>query len=492
MANEKLVIKKGLLKNLPEAKVPGTIYITTDEHGMYVDTAEDTRIRIGDFLEFDSMEALSTLIEEDASKLSTTALYYLKDENVLCKYDGEAFKQINKDTGATAAEATGDKNFTLTYDGTGRKITLTIISPVALKSDLGDLGDKATVKAYVDNAISQISGEEGTLKEQVDALKEQVGTLDPEGATSTGLEKKVDDLKKLVGETPVEEQISSAIEELNLDTTYVTKQELTSSQQTQDEKITALENTVGKSMEGGSTGLVKKVEDLETKVGSSDPEGSGLLKDVDDLKEKVGGSSVQDQISSAITGLNLDTTYATKSELETEKGRIGTLETNDKAQDTKIQTIEKSIKGLSGAMHFKNAVQTDPTAEDFQKEGYVVGDVVTWGDKEYVFTQDQKFVEFGDISPVSQRVTTLEGRVDALDSFKTTAQSDIEELKTFKNITVPGTYATKDNLEQAKTDLIGNEETIEADTIQGAVKEANTYTDNKISGLDISVKWGEF
>ena len=103
---ETLLLRKGLYANLNSAScpiIPGAISITTDEPGIYLDLAEydaqgnvrdDTkkRVRVGDFITFDSLEALYS----EASKTypvgstpvySEHALYYALKENVLCKYD---------------------------------------------------------------------------------------------------------------------------------------------------------------------------------------------------------------------------------------------------------------------------------------------------------------------------------------------------------------------------------------------------------------------
>lgn len=87
--------KKGELKNLPSTKSAGTIYVTTDERAMYVDINDNTRIRLGDFREYPTWEAIQAL---DRTNLSTTALYYAVKENILCKYTGTAWTQINPDT----------------------------------------------------------------------------------------------------------------------------------------------------------------------------------------------------------------------------------------------------------------------------------------------------------------------------------------------------------------------------------------------------------
>ena len=96
MAN--VLFKKGLLKNLPTGKVAGTIYVTTDERAMYLDVDENTRIRLGDFNEIPSLDALPDVSHTGGSP-NPTGLYYSVAENVLARYDSANSKwaQINPD-----------------------------------------------------------------------------------------------------------------------------------------------------------------------------------------------------------------------------------------------------------------------------------------------------------------------------------------------------------------------------------------------------------
>lgn len=60
MANEKVIIRRGPSTTLPNEKVPGTIYITTDTGEMYVDDTADSRVRVNtqaDYTQNDSTAA---------------------------------------------------------------------------------------------------------------------------------------------------------------------------------------------------------------------------------------------------------------------------------------------------------------------------------------------------------------------------------------------------------------------------------------------------
>ena len=88
-----IFFKRGLRENLSRATLrDGTIYVTTDERAMYVDCYDEDeqevkRIRLGDFYEFQNWLAIQSIPVSDLDK---TALYYAEEENILCKWTGDA------------------------------------------------------------------------------------------------------------------------------------------------------------------------------------------------------------------------------------------------------------------------------------------------------------------------------------------------------------------------------------------------------------------
>ena len=193
---------KGLLAALPSAYTEGAFYVTTDERALYLDVDGSTRIRIGDFQEFANLEALQA-----NTNPSTTALYYIADINVLAKWNGTNYIQINLDTGATSIEVTGDGNAVTVaaYDASSRKITLTkgatyVTSAEvssAIATAIGDLGNKeddvpyTTVKEYVDDKVADVVA--GSI-EGLGALaaKDQVAEADLESALAAKINGKAD------------------------------------------------------------------------------------------------------------------------------------------------------------------------------------------------------------------------------------------------------------------------------------------------------------
>ena len=80
---------KGAVASLPTVGVNGAIYITHDEGGIYLGTGTGMK-RLGDFIQVDAVANLPT------DGANTSALYYCVAENVLAKWNGSEWTQINK------------------------------------------------------------------------------------------------------------------------------------------------------------------------------------------------------------------------------------------------------------------------------------------------------------------------------------------------------------------------------------------------------------
>lgn len=177
-----------------------------------------------------------------------------------------------------------------------------------------------------------------------------------------------------------------------------------------------------------------------------------------------------------------DSTFVTDSEVDTKISALSetyapkthTHATSDIPElDAKLQELESKVTGVSGAMHFKGILEEDPTTLT-PLDDYNAGDVVAYGEKEYVLVEDKekKFVELGDTTAIGNRVTAIEGQ---LDSFLTS-----EDLTD---------YAKTADLEAAKTALIGTGDGVTSTSIKQAVIEAKTYVDTKVSA---ALTWGSF
>ena len=253
-----VMFKKGLLANLPATYAEGTFYVTTDERAIYLDTSNEAagRIRIGDFQEFATLDALKA-----NSNPSTSALYYITDINCLAKFNGTEYVQINLDTGMTSVEVVGTGNAVTmaSYDAATRKLTLTkgatYSTPAevtaAINTKSGDLTYNGTthetIKAYVDAKTSGIATDA--------ALSELQGKV-------TQAEKDIDALEAKVGEKAVGTQIDEKIAALDLANTYEAKGEAAKVQgnlNTEIERAKAAEKDAADAAAGALTEAQAKV-----------------------------------------------------------------------------------------------------------------------------------------------------------------------------------------------------------------------------------------
>ena len=104
MANENIIFRKGTLKELESASVvAGSINFTTDEPAIYLDT-ESGRKRVGDLIVVQTKDELFADINNKtgvanglvhSSTWSTTALYYIAEDNALLRWNGSQWTQLN-------------------------------------------------------------------------------------------------------------------------------------------------------------------------------------------------------------------------------------------------------------------------------------------------------------------------------------------------------------------------------------------------------------
>lgn len=401
--------KKGLLANLPDAKVEGTFYVTTDERALYLDVDGSTRVRIGDFQEFATLEALQA-----NTNPSTTALYYVTELNVLAKWNGTAYVQINLDTGATSIEVVGDGNAVTaaSYDAATRKLTLTAGATYATPTDVdnkiaakvGDVGEK-TVKAYVDEKTSGIASDEAltALGNRVTAAEGDIDTLQGDKTVAGSVDKKIDD----------------AIKALDLANTYDPK--------------------------GAADGK-------DTAIAEAKKAGTDAQADVDALETKVGtvpeGKTIVQMIADAQSAATYDDTALA--------GRVSTLEGSDAGKSARAIAAEETAKIVAGAdtafdtlkevSDWISSHKTDAAAMNsaiLALEAIVDGiggdgekaTVVAYVTDAIAALKIGDYAKAADLTALAGRVTTAEGKLGKLTGADTVEGSVAKALKDAKAYT---------------------------------------------------------
>ena len=180
--------KRGQLSQLPQALSDGTIYVTTDEGGIYVDTATK-RVRLGDFVTVDTVSDLP------ADPKSESALYYVKTGNILARWDSTSnptrWIQINK---AGVVSVTNDANnpqtanvvtnITTSTDATGQLTLILHKATVATSSELASLAGRVYAN---EQDIATINGDVNTNGSIAHAVAEARAALLGTATTYTTL-----------------------------------------------------------------------------------------------------------------------------------------------------------------------------------------------------------------------------------------------------------------------------------------------------------------
>ena len=189
MAN--IIFKRGLKSNLPTSNfVDGALYLTMDEGALYagVPTGEGGAVelkRLGDFITVANVASLP-------ASAHTYAMYYCEAENVLARYNGTSWVQINKQPTAEEMKTLlglGSAAYTAAdaYDAAG--------AAAAVLGTAADTADKNTVYgAKAAAAAAQAQADKGVA----DAATAK-GAADAAQAAADAAQGDVDDLKAYVG-----------------------------------------------------------------------------------------------------------------------------------------------------------------------------------------------------------------------------------------------------------------------------------------------------
>ena len=313
--------KRGLLSTLSSQQIKdGTIYVTTDEHAMYIDHGTQ-RIRLGDFISVDTIEDLPS-----AGHAYETAMYYVKTNNILARWDktNSRWIQINK-AGVVGVESTGSGNII-------SDITTVIANDGTLK-----LKVTRTTVASTDDLIN-LAARVSTNENNIEDLQEDVTKFKGGVEVSGSILNIANDVKTtlLGGETSY----------TTLKTVGDALRQLMANIQGYDNRITANAEAIDV-LNGTDEGSVAKTVATEiAKVIANAPASYDTLKEIADWINDH-PNTVAD-INTAITNLT-----SRVSDLETD---VSSLKTRMTTAEGKITALETAVTILNGDVNTTNSV----------------------------------------------------------------------------------------------------------------------------------------
>ena len=440
MAN--VMFKKGLLASLPSTYAEGTFYVTTDERAIYLDVNDTTRIRLGDFQEF------ATLAELQANpNPSTTALYFVTELNCLVKYNGTAYVQINRDTGMTSVEVTGDGNAVTAavYDAEGRKLTLTKGATFATKAELDDLDafvgeipegyTEETIVAYINKKAEEtLNAASGGSSESAASVLAALNTYKAEN------DPKVTDLQTRMAAAEGEIDALQAIDHEAYKA--ADEQVLTDAKSYADEQAGAVDTklteevTRAKAAEEANAAAAKAADDKAV----------AAQEDVDALAEKVGevpaDKTVVQMISDAQAAATYDDTQvkadiaANAEAIQAEKERMDAFMTLEDGQ-----TLNAALDSLKEIQDFitNEAADADVLLGKVSDLEAIVAGIGGEGESATVVAYVTAAIEAlkigdyakaADLTALADRVAAMEAKVPNWDAAEQNAKDYADGLNT--------------------------------------------------------------
>ena len=488
MAN--VMFKKGLLANLPASYAEGTFYVTTDERAIYLDVDNSTRIRIGDFQEFATLEALQA-----NSNPSTSALYYISGLNVLAKWNGTDYVQINLDTGATSFEVIGEGNAitSVSYNATTRKLTLTKGETFATKAELTALDTRVgaipegyteeTIVAYINKKAEEtLNAASGGSSESAASVLAALNTYKAENdpkvtdlqTRMTAAEGEIDALQAIDHEAYI-----AADEQVLSDAKAYAEEQAGAV----DTKLTE-EVTRAKAAEEANAAAAKAADDKAV----------AAQEDVDALAEKVGevpaDKTVVQMISDAQTAATYDDTQvkadiaANAEAIQVEKERMDAFMTLEDGQ-----TLNAALDSLKEIQDFitNEAADADVLLGKVSALEAIVAGIGGEGEPATVVAYVTAAIEAlkigdyakaADLTALADRVAAMEAKVPNWDAAEQNAKDYADGLNTAMDTRVKAleeidhdAYVSAD--EQVLSEAKEYADQAEADALAAAKEHAN-------------------
>ena len=350
--------------------------------------------------------------------------------------------KINVDGTDVAVHGLTDAAFeTIENIQAGAIITADTNADTKINAKVGDLGNKATVKAYVDSKVGEVAGTAEGLNTRLTAAEGNINNLTTEvgkKADSTTLNTEVERLDGLIDkleathmpngsgtfktvQEEAEEVADTKIAELNLSTTYAAK----SYEKKVDDHIadavahiTSDERIKWNGAAADATSALAKLNGEDTVSGSVAYKIKEALGNLDSTKTATNGKFITGitQVDGTITGITeeaieesdlpsigIGKVTGLQAALD---GKQSTLTFTDTPSDANPVATKKYVDDITtNAMHYIGLSTTDPTSETGPtvagySKAFKAGDVVSYnvGDskKEYVLEASGTWRELGD------------------------------------------------------------------------------------------------
>ena len=468
MAENMIKFLRGNVADLPQTATAGALYFTKDE-GVYLGLENGSYHRYGDFI---TVSDVASLPKAGAHQ---NCMYYCVAENILAKWDGSTWVQINKQK--TLAE----------LGGVAQSVYNTKMAALE-KAD----SDNATA---IDGVDTRLQAAEEKLKSV--ATTQGLGELTNRVSTAEG---EIDDLQAAIADGGSVANAIAAAKKAGDDAADAVNALEAGQVKTNKEAIEAINNE--------TTGILAQAKSYadgkDTAIAAAKTAADAAQADVDALEAKVGtvpeGKTVVQMISDAQTAATYDDTAL--------KNRVSTIEGDylKAADKTKLQgnidTVSGKVTTLIGSVEGDDGKSARTIASE------EVAKIVAGADASYDTLKeisDWISSHKDDATAMNSAIIALEGIVDGIggDGEKATVVAYVTDAIAALKI---GDYAKAVDLtalasrvttaEGKITTLEGQVATINGDaTTAGSIAKAaadalasaKAYTDEKDTAMDTRV-----
>ena len=492
-------------------KSAGTIYVTTDERGMYVDTSDNSRIRIqGTVLYFENLTEFTNKV---APPYSTDLIYFIAEQNALVRWNGKEWVQLNTtlNTSQEIVDAvnthTGEiKDLSDAIIANTEKITKNIEDIAAngqsiltnteniaantedinlLKNIIGEGTDVGSgLIDRISTLESNLQDAQGDINDVSDAVTNLNTNLTDNYVLKTTHEQDINNINNTIGDDNLNGTVKYRIKQLEDRASSVENRATALEESNEtiiqdindigDQLTEIVENYTLKSVyEQGINDINQNIDAINDKIGTSFIEGTTLSSRIADLElnaEEVARDIEQfekdikdngDAIranSELINGLDSRVIVAESTirnhsqDILRINGTVGQHTTTILSHTTDIQTLNTSLETVQGDLKGAqdSIIALNATIGDDNNAASIKGQLKNLTNKITIAEGDIDTLQ-GQMSEAQDQIAAAEDDIDTLQSEMSEVQGDIRDI----NSTII-TLATKDEVEQIEEDLQKN------------------------------------
>ena len=335
MAENMIKFLRGNVADLPKTATAGALYFTKDE-GVYLGLEDGSYHRYGDFITVSDVASLP------AAGAHQNCMYYCVSENILAKWSGSEWVQINKqktlaELGGVAKsvyeakianlEQTDANNATAisnleTYVGT--------IPDTATATDIVSYVQEKTSGIATDTALTELTGRVSTAESEIDALQAAIADGGSVANAIAAAKKAGDDAKAAADTAQATANSKTTMAEVEAKN-YATK---TEAQGYADAKDSAISTA-----KAAADAAQADVDALETKVGTV-PENKTVVQMIADAQE----AATYDDTALVGRVSTIEGDYLKSADKTELSNTISGIDTAYKAADTALSNRVKAIE----------------------------------------------------------------------------------------------------------------------------------------------------